>query len=137
MDFDDTSISIREIELLLDWMNNQNQILCAGDSSCLQWISIDPNGDLYPCEYLRTDVAYGNILEMDLSEIRATTQYKHFIRMFLGNVPEECKQCEYYKLCGNGCPANRVKNNLVAFDGKYVYCKQKIQLYNELASVLA
>jgi len=136
MELNDPSISIREIEEILEWVNNKQLNLCSGDESCLQWVSIDPNGDLYPCEYLRTDISYGNIHDIDLTLIRHTPQYKKYLGLFL-DVPEKCKSCEYYLFCGNGCPANRIKNGQITFDGQFVYCEQRIKLYEELKSILS
>lgn len=136
MELGDPDISIREIEEVLEWINQKTFNLCSGDEGCLQWISIDPNGNLYPCEYLRTQISYGNIHEVDLANIRQTPQYKQFLAMFL-DVPQKCKTCDYYLLCRNGCPANRIKDNNIAFDGIYVYCEQKKRLYEEIKNILS
>lgn len=136
IELNDTTISIREIEEILEWVNQKKLNLCSGDESCLQWISIDPNGDLYPCEYLRSRISYGNINDVDLTTIRETKEYKQFLGSFL-NVPDKCKNCEYYTMCGNGCPANRIKDGQLKIDGQYVYCEQRIKLYNELLKILS
>lgn len=132
----DSKISIREIEEILEWINKKTFNLCSGDESCLQWISIDPNGNLYPCEYLRTSISYGNIRDVDLATIRQTVQYKKFLDLFL-NVPQTCKDCKCYLLCRNGCPANRQKDGHITFDGQYVYCESKKKLYEELKTILS
>lgn len=135
IELNDSDCSIREIEEILEWINKKEVNLCSGDESCLQWVSIDPNGDLYPCEYLRASVSYGNIRDISLANIRQTDQYKKLVRMFL-DVPDKCKKCDFFLLCRNGCPANRIKNSQISFDGQYVYCEQRKKMFFELKSLL-
>lgn len=113
------------------WMQGETLSLCTSDQSCLHWVSVDPDGDLYPCEYLRHQHPYGNIREMDLADILATPAYRDFQRLF-SEPPPECAACDFLRFCGNGCPATRIRNGRLVPDGVYVYCQQRRTLYTEI-----
>lgn len=51
-------------------------------------------------------------------------------------MPDECKNCELLNLCHNGCPATRIKNNMLAYDGLYVYCEQRKRLINDIKEMI-
>ena len=131
----DTSVKVREIDEVVAWLSNKTMNLCASKHSCLSWISIDPDGNIYPCEYLRSEMPYGNILDMDLADVYKTASYARFKKLFL-HKPEKCQKCRFWDLCGNGCPATRVKDGLMTHDGVYVYCEERIKLFNELKNIL-
>ncbi|WP_121958682.1 SPASM domain-containing protein [Petrotoga sp. 9PWA.NaAc.5.4] len=40
------------------------------------------------------------------------------------NIPNECKNCEWYSLCRNGCKRYRYEN------GKYYYCESYKEFFN-------
>lgn len=131
----DSNFHIREIDDVLTSISGQQINCCNGAASCLKWISIDPNGDMYPCEYLRASKGYGNITSMSFKEVLVNNNYKDFIDMF-EKLPKECLKCKLLKYCGNGCPATRVKNNKTVFDGHYVYCKYNQEMFNYVNKTL-
>ena len=129
------NIKVREIDEVLEWFTGETINTCSSTNSCVNWISIDENGDVYPCEYLRATESYGNIKEMHLSEVFKTQAHSRFVQKVM-YVSEECKECDFYEMCGNGCPATRIKGNNLVYDGKYVYCEQRKKLYNYIAEIL-
>lgn len=132
----DTNIKVREIDEVLAWFANKPINLCSSKQTCLNWVSLDPDGEIYPCEYLRSDMSYGNIKDMNLADIYTTNAYAIFKKLFL-HKPEKCINCQFWDLCGNGCPATRVKDGQLTKDGVYVYCEERIKLYNELKNILS
>lgn len=125
----DPNIHVRELDEVISWISNGNLNLCSSNRTCLAWVSIDPNGNLYPCEYLRQILPYGNIKTMELSEISNTDSFNKFRCDFL-TLPEKCQTCQYHALCGNGCPATREKDGKLTTDGIYVYCQQRLSLFD-------
>lgn len=125
----DPQIEVRELDEVIVWLSNETLPLCSSERSCLRWVSVDPNGELYPCEYLKTNRPYGNILEMGFEDISNTPAYQRFREDFL-TPPQQCQECQFYPLCGNGCPATRTVNGVVSPRGVYVYCQERRELYN-------
>lgn len=132
--YNDPSIVIREMDEVIFWMSGTNLPLCSDDKTCLNWVSVDPNGELYPCEYLRSKFAYGNIGQMSLADIRATEEYQRLQSVF-GDYPQKCRDCEFLPLCGNGCPATRIRDGKLSQNGLYVYCEERLGLYTYIKAV--
>ncbi len=124
----DTSIHVRELDEVIAWMVNDPISCCSSNKSCVNWVSVDPEGNLYPCEYLRADMPYGNIMSMELPEILNAPGYHRFASE-VSHVNSECAKCQYFSVCGNGCPATRIAGGQIASHGVYVYCRQRQQLH--------
>jgi uncharacterized protein len=130
-DLCDPSIQIRDLDEVIAWIVEKPLNLCSSNQTCLNWISIDPEGVIYPCEYLKTDHVYGNIKDIELDEIFSTDSYKNFKTMF-NYITPKCMGCEFFKFCGNGCPMIRVKDDKISFDGVYAFCEQRKRLFYEI-----
>lgn len=135
-DIGDENIHVRELEEVIAWIANDTISVCSSNKTCLNWVSVDPSGDLYPCEYFKTEHPYGNIMEMKLAKIVETPQYISFKDVFR-KPPEECQLCKFYELCGNGCPATRVRGNLMDPSGVYAFCIERKLLYTKIQAVFA
>jgi len=135
MGLEDSTISIREIDEIIAWLENKSINFCSSTKMCSNWVSVDSHGEIYPCEYFRSKFSYGNIRNLRLKDIPKTKQYGYFHKLF-NIVPTKCSRCDFFNLCGNGCPATRVSN-----DGKtnprgvYVYCEQRKELFRLIKSV--
>ncbi|HCJ67223.1 MAG TPA: hypothetical protein DHV62_07875 [Elusimicrobia bacterium] len=127
----DPEIQVRELDEVIVWLSNTSLNLCSSNKTCLNWISINPDGEIYPCEYLKEQYRYGNIIEVELNTIISSPQFLEFRRVFANN-PTECQKCEFLKLCGNGCPTTRIKNNQISSDGVYAFCGQRKKLFYEI-----
>ena len=136
LEMQDDTIKVREIDEVLEWFTGETINTCSSTNSCVNWLSIDENGNVYPCEYLRSTESYGNVKEQHLSEVFKSEAYKRFVYKVM-YVPDECNNCEFYHMCGNGCPATRVKGTQLVYDGRYVYCEQRKRLYKYLSDILA
>ncbi len=121
-------IHIRELDEVIVWIQKEKISLCSADKTCLNWVSVDPKGDLYPCEYLRSTYSHGNILSLDLIDIVRKPTFLKFKKSFY-IVPRKCRDCEFYLFCGNGCPATRVCDGKLSHSGVYVYCDERKKLY--------
>lgn len=100
----DKNIKVREIDEILSWIAGENLNICTNKGMCLSWLSIDEDGDIYPCEYLRKDNPYGNIKDMHIKDVFTSESYLKFKNKVL-SMPEKCKSCRLLNYCHNGCPA--------------------------------
>lgn len=135
LELKDNSIKVREIDEVLMWFAKSPLYLCTSNGGCINWISIDDKGNMYPCEYLRSTNSYGNILDISIEDVFQTKEYKDF-KFKIITLPSKCRNCELVKFCNNGCPATRVKNGITDFRGTYIYCKAKKLLFNEIDKVI-
>jgi uncharacterized protein len=127
-DIGDPTIQVRDLNEVIVWLSKRSLSLCSCDRTCLHWVSVDPKGDIYPCEYLREKYYYGNITQMELSDVFYTPAYQEFRKIY-EVVPQKCQHCEFFKVCGNGCPATRVKEGEISSDGIYAFCEQRRKLF--------
>lgn len=125
----DSEISIVQLDELIAWLDpDENFFMCSSNHGCLHWVSIDPDGSIYPCSYFKADIPYGNILNTSLSEVAKTLNYKNFYNLFTTS-PVKCQKCQFGKFCGNGCPAIRVRDSIIDPTGIYVYCEERLNLF--------
>ncbi len=129
-------VHIRELEQIMAWIIGKETGLCNGMARCANWVSVDENGDLYPCEYFKAEYTYGNILEIDLSDITTSTAFNNYSNLFM-TPPEKCKSCEFAKYCGNGCPGTRTSGYVMDPAGVDFYCEAKKLAYDHISSVFA
>ena len=134
-ELEDETIKVRELDEILEWFTGNTINTCSSTNTCVNWISINEDGEVYPCEYLRASESYGNVQDMHISNVFETEAYKRFVKKVM-YVPEKCQKCQFYSMCGNGCPATRVKNGNLVYDGYYVYCEQRKKLYADFAQIL-
>ena len=81
--------------------------LCTLGPACGQYVVIEHNGDVYPCDFLvRPDTLLGNILETPLRRIVEGTRLLEFSRR-KSTLPEECMECEWLDTCYGGCQYHR------------------------------
>lgn len=132
----DPDIHIRELEQIIAWMLGDKIPLCNGNQGCLNWVSVSPGGELYPCEYFKGRFSYGNVLDMDLSEIESTEQFVEYKKAFV-TPPPECQACAYIALCGNGCSATRVKAGKMDPTGVDYYCPSKKRIFEYIDGVFS
>ncbi len=126
----DYEIKVREIDEILMWFAKKPMSLCANRGMCSKWISIDENGNFYPCEYLRSTNSYGNIKCNTLESIFYSENYKNFVEK-INYLPNKCRNCKIFSICHNGCPATRINNrNEIHSQGVYVYCEQRKKLFD-------
>lgn len=132
----DPTIRVRDLDEILAYYSKNPLPLCYTGNNCSNWISIDENGDLYPCEYLRSKHCYGNISTTHVIDIFDSSDYLEF-RKELEYIADDCKTCELFNMCHNGCPATRLRGSELVFNGKYVYCNTRKRLYTEVGHILS
>lgn len=80
---------------------------CMHSSSCGNFLSIEPNGDVYPCDrYAYKGCKLGNILQTPLIEL--AQQGREFGLTKLRSLSSQCLNCQQLLLCYGGCPKDRV-----------------------------
>ena len=77
--------------------------LCGMNGGCERQFVIEADGTVYPCDFFCTDAyALGNINTTSCDVLARSERAARFLEEGSA-VREECKSCQYYKLCGGGC----------------------------------
>lgn len=114
-------ISIRHLDNWFSILKGQSPESCGMFGRCSIQFVIEGDGSVYPCDYYALDeYKLGKVGENSFSDMQSCETAKSFIGRSLP-VPTECKSCQYYFICRNGCYRERVIKD-GENSGKYFYC---------------
>jgi uncharacterized protein len=101
--------SVRLFDNLLLAFAGHGPQVCQFQRECGDYIVVEYNGDVYPCDFYVEDQWYlGNLHEQSLAEI-ASTPFKAFkARKRCGD--PACESCRWLPICNHGCPMMRDHN---------------------------
>lgn len=101
--YDNPEIYVNIIDILLHSYFGLQPPYCVFDQTCDKMITVDFNGDVYPCDFfVEEQWKLGNIMEEDLGHMLNSEVFKEF-RQKMFQLSEECKQCEWFFTCHGGC----------------------------------
>jgi uncharacterized protein len=128
-----TGISIREFDDYIRWHLGQHPIQCEHCNICHQYFTVQPNGDLYPCDCFGQKGIFklGTIFD----DVNTTIKNNKRIYSSAESLPKECNSCQFSSLCKGGCKYFRyIQNN--SFDNRQYYCSSYKQLYKKMKQAL-
>lgn len=100
-------VSIRLFDNLLSFYAGYELEQCEFKEQCGQYVVVEYNGDVYPCDFLVEERFYlGNLLRTPLGEIMEGPRFRAFLEKKPGPF-RECTSCRWQALCHNGCPRLR------------------------------
>jgi uncharacterized protein len=100
-------LSVRFFDNMLGIYMNQEAELCIHRPSCPKTLILEQNGDAYPCDfYIEPEYKLGNVGGDSLDDILSSPVYVKFLDI-KPELPSQCVQCSYLRLCHGGCPRNR------------------------------
>lgn len=104
---DTRRVSVRLFDSIMAMMLDGQASVCAMSRDCRQYLVVEYNGDVYPCDfYVRPDMKLGNIMEHSWEELLESPAYQEFgSRKSQWN--EKCRECKYLEFCAGCCPKNR------------------------------
>ena len=103
-------ISVRLFDnLLLAYAGHGPQV-CQFQSECGDYVVVEYNGDVYPCDfYVEDRLHLGNLHEQPLDEIAGSRLADAFKTRKRRGDPA-CEACEWLHICNHGCPLMRDHN---------------------------
>ena len=122
-------ISIGYIDDIVDSILGEEYYNCILSDRCHDFIVLDWNGDILPCETLfNKKVCFGNIIESSLKSIVINNQgyYKKISEVRM----DKCKSCEWFSLCQGGCPYHWPSMG----EGKTSFCESNKKIFKHIAS---
>jgi uncharacterized protein len=124
-------IKIREIQNLIFWSLGFKPNNCTHSGNCHKFLTIDYNGDIYPCERLIGYGRFGNIQNIAISEIENLPMYQK-LKNTISDYPPECRICEFFQNCHNGCTSHRIGG----LNGKYYFCQSRKYLFRYFSEMV-
>jgi uncharacterized protein len=82
--------------------------LCVFAPTCGMTLAMEHNGDIYSCDhFVSPDHFLGNISEVPMIEMVASTKQQKFGEDKLDLLPRYCRECQVRFACHGGCPKDR------------------------------
>lgn len=123
---DDPDLRVREIDAILAWTKGRVANSCSFKGSCRQWLLIDYNGDVHPCERYGNEIIFGNLYRLNrLEDIFVTSCHKRWVTES-EIVNERCKVCHHLLSCQNGCTRHRRPDSAGPL---YAFCDSRKKLF--------
>lgn len=133
---DDSRISIRYFEQVLSVFFGNSPSLCKMNGSCYEYITVDYNGDVYPCDNFigYDDLKYGSLLKQHLKDIIKTNKATD-IKKRLSINHLECVNCFAYPYCNGGCNKYRYINGN-SFSSPFYFCDDTRMLLQHIKQII-
>ena len=101
-------VSIRDFDSYLARRLKGKANLCTYQPSCGQYLVIEHNGDVYPCDfYVQPEMKLGMLGDRPLAEFLRLPQARAFARKKSPRDPE-CSRCPWQSHCHGGCQKDRL-----------------------------
>lgn len=127
---DDPSFRIRPLEDIVKSILGGRPSFCKFRGECYRYLTIDSNGDIYPCdEFLETSFVLGNLVSQDLNEIFNSEGFRSY---YSGRdvVRQACKECDWYDICNGGCMREWESKKQIFTPESEDFCKARQKLFS-------
>jgi len=127
--FDNPTIKIYDFyKIIKSFFTGINNICCYSGKCSSEYISVCPNGDVYPCGRWAGEKKFlmGNIVEGTLYDIVNSRPAQEILNR--GEFLEECRDCQWLEICNGGCPHTSYLYTGSIFHRDF-YCKGKKELF--------
>ncbi|MFC1497901.1 anaerobic sulfatase maturase, partial [Verrucomicrobiota bacterium] len=105
---DTKKVSVRLFDSIIMKMVDDVANTCSMNTDCRQYLVVEHNGDVYPCDfYVEPELKLGNIMRDSWDDLLESPLYEEFGRR-KSKWNDVCAQCEYLKYCAGCCPKNRL-----------------------------
>ena len=112
-------VYIRYFNNILAIIAQQDSCDCSMQGFCQNQMIIEADGSVYPCDfYVLDEYRLGNLLTDSISDIIDSGKECYFLNSSK-EIHKECRECQWYLLCRNGCRRDRVDG----FKGKNYFCE--------------
>ena len=127
----DPNLRIREIENFISGILGLRSKNCSFNGTCGNYICIDFDGKIYPCDRFSNDDRFilGDLSWQSLGQIISGQKMQNF-KKYVSERPVECKNCRWQNFCNNGCTAMRS-----SFSGKYIFCEARKATFEYLTEL--
>jgi uncharacterized protein len=102
---DARTVSVRLFDSIVSQMALGFPTLCSFAASCRQYLVVEHDGSVYPCDFhVRPELRLGNVNEDPLEDIAASPAWARFAAAKEAKVPAECRACRFFEFCRGDCP---------------------------------
>ncbi len=132
LDHGDPAINIRTFRDAVKGQLGGKVNICSWKAGCLQHISFDAAGNVYPCARYHSypETRLGNIQEITFPEILKTKK-ADWVRQGIADGQERCAPCKWNSICGSGCPFLKYALH-GSWNAQYIHCQPRQALFSHV-----
>lgn len=136
LDTDDPTFRVGPVDDLIKGVMGHQPRLCRFKGQCFLYVTIDSNGDVYPCDgFLNKNYLLGNLWQSEMTEIQSTERYRYFSGR--PEILEACKSCEWSHICRGGCMRTWEGEKNIKDPNGMDFCEARKLLFNGVRAKLA
>ena len=104
---DTNTVSVKLFDSILARLVDQVANACVFAGDCRQYLVVEHNGDIYPCDFfVRPELKLGNLMTDSWQDLNESPTYEHF-GLSKSNWNDKCNTCPYLPICQGCCQKNR------------------------------
>ncbi|MBI1863949.1 radical SAM protein [Candidatus Woesebacteria bacterium] len=129
---DDPTFNIKPLDDIIKGILGRQPSLCRYRGQCQMYLTIDSNGDVYPCdEYLNQNYNFGNLRQTPLKKIVQSTNLNEYYagRTIMQTV---CQNCQWFNICKGGCMREWGGSKSITDPRETEFCKARQFLFEEV-----
>lgn len=131
---DNPNFRIRPLEDIVKALMGGYPSFCKFRGECYRFITIDYNGDVFPCdEFSNKNFVFGNLVVQNLDSILTNPR---FLAYYSGRakIVEQCvaESCEWINICKAGCMREWERNKGVFNVKEMAFCQARKYLFREI-----
>lgn len=137
IDFDDPNYVASPLQDLVKMVLGYRGSSCIFKGACHRFLSVDYNGDVYPCdEFLEQSYLLGNLVEQGMGEISSSRDFQEYYQG-RKDILKSCQGCKWLEICNGGCM--REWNGAKTIDNpqKEDFCQARQWLFSSIEEDLA
>jgi uncharacterized protein len=126
---DNPSVKIRFFEETIQAMMGAKPSLCSLNNGCNTFITVDWNGDIFPCDNFSgyKQFLLGNVWDVSIDEMLLEDNYQE-VAKGMSTVGAQCLECKWKNICNGGCSHQRYIPNF-NFNSRFYYCDARKFLF--------
>ena len=124
---DAKDLRLREVDSIVAGVMGKRSRACSFNGGCRNYFCVNHDGTIYPCDNFtnQPEMKLGNLKREALSTILDGPIRSAILSRF-ESIHTDCKGCQWYSVCHNGCPAQRVGG----VEGKFSLCEDRRKLFS-------
>ncbi len=132
---DDPTYYIRRLDNWIHQFFGLPPECCEYREDCSNLVTIEWNGDVYPCDfYVTEEYRMGNVRKSTLEQMLNGPEFRKFVRRAEA-LPPMCDGCEWLKVCHGGCYRHRAKLGIEQQETPYL-CEAKKRIFGHVFETL-
>ncbi len=105
---DISRVFVRTLDSILTYLGMGQDVLCTFGRSCHDYLVVEHNGDVYPCDFfVKEEWKLGNVMDDPLASLIESAKAKRFASEKT-RYSDECASCRWLELCNGGCLKDRI-----------------------------